>query len=215
MTGRDVDVILADLGDRLAAAAEVPPRRTRRLARRTVVGMLVSSLTFGSTALATRSVWAPAAPGPDVVGGLTVRVASTATVGLAAQRCTDETVATFLRIGGGGAGRGCDARPAPIGTYYDPATQRTYVFGLLGATGSTAMIGLRGTPASSSVPQVAELTAALEPADPLAVTRGHLPSGSVVLLAQRAGAWTVATVVIYDRSHRTVLRCQEARCTTD
>jgi hypothetical protein len=218
MSDRDVDQILVDLRGRLEAAALVKARSRPRLrgVRRVALVVALVSGAVVSTAVATRSVWAPSAPGDDGRGGQSVQVAvggaASARWSLAAQRCVDGGVATFLRVGGGGAGRGCGARPAPISSYYDPQGQKTYVFALVPVAASTAQLGLRGTPTGSSAPRVTQVTATPEPADALAVSRGHLPP-SAVLVASHPGAWTVATVAVLDGSGQVDLRCQEAQCT--
>jgi hypothetical protein len=220
VSDRDVDQILVDLRRRLEATALAKPttRRGLRGVRRVALVLALASSAVVSTAVATRSVWAPSAPGDAGRGSQPVQVAvggpASARWSLAGQRCSNGGVATFLRVGGGGAGRGCGARPAPISSYYDPRGQTTYVFALVPASAKTARLGLRGTPAGSSVPRVIQVTTAPGPADALAVSRGRLPP-SAVLVASHSGAWTVATVAVLDRAGQVDLRCQETQCTGD
>jgi hypothetical protein len=218
VSDRDVDQLLADLRGRLeAGVATRPPRRWhRRGTRRAAALLAVLMLAAGSTAVATRSVWAPSAPGDRGAGGPVVRLLAggpaTARWSLAAERCADGSVATFLRVGEGGAGRGCDGRPSAVSSYYDPAGRKTYIFAVVPAAARTAQLGLRGTPAGSATPGVVALDVVPRPADPLALERGGLPASAVVI-AGHPGAWTPATVAVVDDHRRMLLRCQEARCT--
>lgn len=216
MSDRDVDQLLADLRGRLEAGVATRRPRRRRGTRRVTALVAVVMLAAGSTAVATRSVWAPSPPGDHGEGGPVVRLLAggpaTAPWSLAAQRCADGSVATFLRVGEGGAGRGCDGRPSAVGSYYDPAGQKTYIFAVVPAAARTAQLGLRGTPAGSATPGVVALDVAARPADPLALERGGL-APSVVLIAGHSGAWTPATVAVVDAHGQMLLRCQEARCT--
>jgi hypothetical protein len=217
MSDRTVDELLADLRGRLEAADRArrsrPGRAWRR--RRGLALVVVATLVLGSTATATRSVWAPSAPGDRAPGGEVVQVAAGGSARggwtLAAQRCEDGSVATFLRVAAAGAGRGCGGRPAPVGSYYDPAGQRTYVFALVPASAHDVQLGLRGTPDGSSVPTVARIAVRPSAADPLALQRARL-APTAVAVGSREGAWTVATMAVLDRAGRVVARCEEARC---
>jgi hypothetical protein len=219
MTDRSVDELLGDLGRRLEAAARVgsPRRRRRRLrgARRTVLIVAAVLLAAGSTAAATRSVWAPSTPGDRGPGGPEVRLATGTAAGvvwwLAARRCADGSVATFLRVGAAGAGRVCGGKPSPVGTYYDPARNRTSVFGLVPATARFVRVGLRGTPPGATAAGVTQASGPVLAADAEAVRRGGLAARGVVVVT-RAGAWTPVTLTAQDANGMTVWSCEEARC---
>jgi hypothetical protein len=218
VSDRDVDQLLADLRGRLEAGiATQPPRCWRvRGTRRLTALVAVVMFAAGSTAVATRSVWAPSAPGDRGDGGPVVRLVAggpaTARWSVAARRCADGTVASFLRVGEGGAGRDCDGQPSAVGSYYDPAGQKTYIFAVVPAAARTAQLGLRGTPAGSAAPNVVALDLVARAADPLALERGGLPASSL-LIASYPGAWTPTTLAVVDDHRQMLLRCQEARCT--
>lgn len=217
MSDRDVEQMLADLGSRLAAAdrARRPgPVRSKRRRRAAVLGAVVT-LALASTATATRSVWAPSAPDDHGSGGAVVELAAGGAAGgawtLAARRCGDGSIATFLRVGGGGAGRGCDGRPAPVSSYYDPDEDRTFVFALVAPSARGVQLGLRGTPSGSGVPTVTRTRIHPGRADPLAMHKARLSPVAVAVGSVR-GAWTVATMAVLDGAGRVLWQCEEARC---
>jgi hypothetical protein len=130
---------------------------------------------------------------------------------LAARRCADGSVATFLRVGAGSAGRVCGGDPAPVGTYYDPDRNRTSVFALVPATARFVRVGLRGTQPGATAAGVTQIAGRVLAADGEAVRRGGLAARGVAVVS-RAGAWTPVTLTAQDANGTTVWSCEEARC---
>lgn len=142
MSGRTPEQILAAFGDELRAA-----RPRRRWWRFGFVGVLMGALVV-PTAVATKPVWAPEPTAVRPPGAQTLQsatrmqyVAAGKGWRLARATCTfadgTSTVVVYLRTGGGGAGRRCDALPpgaasgpvmAPM-MHIDPETHRTLLFG--------------------------------------------------------------------------------------
>lgn len=215
MSDRSVDELLAVLRRRLEAADRARRARGSRAGRgrRGATLAAVVALALVSTATATRSVWAPSAPDDHGSGGAVVELAAgggaPAAWSLAARRCADGSVATFLRVGAGGAGRGCEGRSAPVSTYYDPDVGRTFVFALVAVSAREAQVGLRGTRGESSVPTVTQITVRPRPADPLALRKARL-SATAVAVGSVRGAWTVATMAVLDAAGRVLWQCEGA-----
>jgi len=209
VSDRDVDQVLADLGRRLEAVASARRRRRRWPRRRLIVALAAGLSLLASTALATRSVWAP--PAPDAGrGGPTVQLAAggppTGRWTLAAQRCADGSVAAFLHVGAAGAGRGCGGRPRTIDAYYDPDNDKTYIFAVVPATTRRARLVLHGASGSVGV------AASVRPGDHLAERVGRL-GPSAALVVSRAGVWTPTAASAVDGGGRVLLHCEEERCT--
>ena len=217
MSDRSVDELLGDLRRRLEAADAARRSRPRRVGPRRRGILLVAAvvLAVASTATATRSVWAPSAPDDRGEGGPVVQLAAGGAArtawALAARRCADGSAATFLRVGAGGTGRGCDGRSRAVRSYYDPDARRTFVFALVATSARAVQLGLRGTPSASSVPTVTRLTVRPRAADPLALSRARL-ARTALAVGSVGGAWTVATMAVVDGAGRVIWRCEDARC---
>jgi hypothetical protein len=123
-------------------------------------------------------------------------------------------VGVFLTVPGGGGGARCDVAsrvpgPAPspealaarrVQSYFDPATQVTWVFGAL--------------PARARAVRVGTATAPARPVADEAIAKGKLPVGLRTFVVALAGARDVPPIHVADGGGRTVLRCRPGRCVT-
>jgi hypothetical protein len=187
----------------------------------------------GSTAIATRTgPWAPepaklpAAMRPGAVlpdrGGVAVPVADGVTRGipwhLSASACDYgrlKAIGVFLTVPGGGGGARCDvaaqlpgADPRAIAarrvhSYFDPAAQRTWVFGALGATATS--VDVRSRPFGGSATTGSRAVTR-------SVTVHGLPSGLRVFVMSLDGARDVPEVAVRDAAGRLSDICRSGRC---
>lgn len=134
-------------------------------------------------------------------------------------------VGLFLDVPGGGAGARCDVasdRPgsaqSPLAlrerrtqTYIDPASGRTWVFGVLPGDATTAVVRSRALDAAPGAP-VTRVRAVATAIDPRAVGRG-IPADLRVFVVATPGVRQVAGVDALDAAGAPVLRCRrDGRC---
>lgn len=128
---------------------------------------------------------------------------------------TVRVVGVFLTVPGGGAGTRCDVATDGGGgltpralerrlvqTYFEPASGRVWVFGVVPAR--IATVDLATATTSARVRTVA--------ADPDAVGQGDLPEGMRVFVAALDGVSDVPTATARDAAGRVLLVCHEGRC---
>jgi hypothetical protein len=223
---RDPDAVLDELGARLRAGfarADHAPWWRRLALRRSwrplVLGLVLAA--FASTAVATRDVLnGPAIPDlpaqlraparePDSSTRL-IYVAAGELDGVAwrlsAASCDyggARVVSAFLEVasGGGGSAR-CAAAARRVQSYYDPAADRTWVFGVLPATVARAEVRAGR----------ARVVAATTDLDEHGATAAGLSGGMRAFVTAVPGAVTTYSVAALDRDGSLVLSCNTGSC---
>ncbi len=216
---REPDAVLEELGQRLRAGyarADRAPWWRRMTLRRSwrplVLGLALAA--FASTAVATRDVLTgpaipdlPAqlrAPMPDRSTGLRY-VATGQGWRLSAASCEyggRTVIATFLEAGPGGGGTRCTPGARRVQSYYDPALDRTWVFGVLPAEAARAELRA-GTE---------RVVAATQAVDSRGATAAGIDPRLRAFVAAVPGAVTTYSVAALDASGSLVLSCNSGSC---
>lgn len=208
---RTPEQLLDELRRELAAGYRAR-RRWRRLPTRTPVSWrraaaLVGALAAvgGSTAAATRTLFAPAPPVPRLQRLAAILASGDAPRGwwqLSVTRCARPTgsVSVLLRTAAGGAGSAC-------GPVVQAPTE------LLGPHGAIAFAIV---PAGAARVELAlgagRRTVAPIAADADALRAAHLPPGLRLYVTRLPPGRTVAAATVLDRAGDRLLVCQEDRC---
>ena len=164
---------------------------------------------------------APGAAGtPVYVGAGTQRGVGWRLSATTCQYGSIAAVGLFLSVPGGGAGARCDvATHAPgtspralaarrVQTYYDPAGDVTWAFGVLPAEARGVAVTSR--PYGGGTPETTDVVAAT--VDPHAIEQGHLPAGLRVFVVALDGGRDVARVRVTDAAGTPLLTCVAGRC---
>ena len=129
-------------------------------------------------------------------------------------------VGLFLTVPGGGAGARCDvATRAPgtspralaarrVQTYYDPAGDVTWAFGVLPAAARGVQVTSR--PYGGGAATTSDVDAAA--VDPHAIEQGHLPGGLRVFVVALDGGRAVPHVSVTGAAGEPLLTCVDGRC---
>ena len=218
MSEREPSEILAAFGRDLRAA-RAPRRRPWRRVVLLVVAVLAAG---GATAAATNSLWGPAprpselalpagAPVPDAVSPQ-LGLANGGGWRLSGSACrfgARTTVALFLTVPGGGAGRRCDALPravvagpVPPPTLFTPprGRGRTFLFGAVPA--GTTRVQLVFLRSRSGRAELREFRA----------RRIRRPWAGAVFVARVPREVRLLTTIGLDEAGRPTVRCDPERC---
>jgi hypothetical protein len=220
---RDPDAVLEELGARLRdgyARADGAPWWRRLALRRSwrplLLGLVLAA--FASTAVATRDVLrGPAIP--DLPAQLRApvpdRSAPLMYVGageldgvawrLSAASCdygSRHVIAVFLDVAAGGGGTRCTAVARRVQSYYDPAADRTWVFGILPAAAARAEVRA-GT---------SRVVARTFGVDERGATAAGIDPRRRAFVAAVPGAVTTYSVATLDGAGALVLSCNSGSC---
>lgn len=210
---RTAEEVLDDLARELGAAYRARPQRARvrfravRGWRRAAVMVTVVAVMGGSTAAATRTLFAPAPPVPRLQRLAAILATHNTSRGwwqLSVSRCAHpaDGVSVLLRMREGGAG-------SPCGPLAQPPTvllgrNGELVFAIVPAGTVRVELAL-GTSRRSVVPLAVD-------ADVLRAAR--LPAGLRAYVARLKRGQAVTAATAFDGAGHLVLACQELRCET-
>lgn len=212
-TSRTPQDVLDDLGRELGIAYRAGPRGTRarigavRGWRRAAAVIAFVAVMGGSTAAATRTLFAPAPPVPRLQRLAAILATGDTARGwwqVSVSRCARpaDGVSVLLRTHEGGAGSPCGPPVQPPTVLL--GSEREFAFAIVPAGTERVELAL-GTSRRSVSPLAV---------DAGALRAARLPAGLRVYVARLERGQVVTAVTAFDGAGRLVLACQERRCET-